>query len=207
MTAVKICGLSETETLKAAIEAGADFIGFVFYPSSSRFVSIETAADLAKLVPPTVKKVGLVVDATDQELLQITQDVELDILQLHGDETPERVEEIAGLTALPIMKAIRVRSEADLENVSDYETVADWLLFDNKCETAPGGTGESFDWGLLAGQSFSKPWMLSGGLTAENVIGALKLSPDAVDVSSGVESEKGVKDAGKIKTFIEAVKN
>ena len=206
MTAVKICGLSETETLKAAIDAGADFIGFVFYPSSSRFVSIETAADLAKLVPPTVKKVGLVVDATDQELLQITQDVELDILQLHGDETPQRVEEIAGLTALPIMKAIRVRSEADLENVSDYETVADWLLFDNKCETAPGGTGESFDWGLLAGRSFSKPWMLSGGLTSENVSDALKLSPDAVDVSSGVESAKGVKDADKIKAFIEAVK-
>ena len=207
MTAVKICGLSEPETLQAAIDAGTDFIGFVFYPSSSRFVNVETASALAELVPPAVKKVGLVVDATDQDLLQITQNVELDMLQLHGDETPQRIEDIAGLTALPIMKAIRVRDEVDLENVSEFETVADWLLFDNKCTSAPGGTGESFDWNVLTGRTFSKPWMLSGGLTAENIGDALsQLSPDAVDISSGVESAKGIKDPDKIKAFIEAVK-
>lgn len=208
MTAVKICGLSEPDTLRAAVESGARFVGFVFYPPSPRNVSFDIAWNLARTVPTGVRSVGLFVDPNDALLAHILTGIQLDMIQLHGDETPERVAEIKAKYNMPVMKAMRVETAADLETAPGYEAVADWLLFDAKVPgDLPGGTGHSFDWTILKGQSFQKPWMLGGGLNAQNVTEALSvLKPDAVDVSSGVESTRGVKDAGKIKAFIEAVR-
>lgn len=208
-TAVKICGLSDPANLSTAIKAGARYVGFVFYPPSPRNISAETAKELSLSVPTGIRSVGLFVDPSDEQLEQTLGIVPLDMIQLHGSETPARIAEIKARFSMPIMKAFNIREEADLTPVPDYEDVTDWLLFDSKPETAtlPGGTGQSFDWNLLAGKTFSKPWMLSGGLTPDNVRDALsQLSPDAVDVSSGVESAPGAKDAAKIKAFIEAVK-
>lgn len=209
MVAVKICGITEPDNLKIACEAGARFVGFVFFPPSPRYVAPEIAADLVRQIPSGVRAVGLFVDPTDQELLHITSTAALDMIQLHGDETPERVAQIAALTNLPILKAIRLRAPEDVNLAQEYEDVADWLLFDSKIDhDLPGGTGQRFDWEILKGKTFAKPWMLSGGLDADNIADALKiLSPDAVDVSSGVESARGVKDPEKIKAFISAVKN
>lgn len=209
MTDVKICGLSTPKTLKAAIEGGARHVGFVFYPPSPRNVTLEQAAELSALTPPSVRRVGLFVDPTNKDLEKTLQHVQLDIIQLHGDEKPERVSDIKDRFQKPVMKALRIATKYDLEDLPDYEAVADWLLFDAKPQDAdlPGGTGESFDWSVLKGLTFSKPWMLSGGLDEENVTEALSiLKPKAVDVSSGVESERGIKDAEKIKEFIETVK-
>ena len=207
MTAVKICGLSEPNTLQTSIEAGARFVGFVFYPPSPRNLSFDTAWNLARAVPTGVRSVGLFVDPTDEELERIVTGIQLDMIQLHGNESPGRIAEIKSRYAMPIMKAIRVRDASDLENLDGFEA-ADWLLFDAKSDKAPGGTGESFDWNLLAGREFSRPWMLSGGLTIDNVAEALSiLKPDAVDISSGVESAPGEKDPAKIKAFITAVKS
>lgn len=209
MSEVKICGLSEPQTLNAAIKAGARFIGFVFYPPSPRNIAPNTAKELALSLPTGVRSVGLFVDPTDEQLEETLGIVPLDMLQLHGTETPERVKDIKEKFAMPVMKAFNIREEADFKPVRDYETVVDWLLFDSRPETAalPGGTGQSFDWSLLAGKTFSKPWMLSGGLTPENAGRALaQLSPDALDVSSGVESAPGLKDTAKIEAFIAAVR-
>ncbi len=207
--AVKICGLTTPDTLTAAINAGARFIGFVFYEPSPRNIALDTAKELALQIPTGVRSVGLFVNPTDEQLGETLGKVQIDMIQLHGDESPERVAEIKARYNLEVMKAINVREESDLEAIPSYEAVVDWLLFDSKPEqaTLPGGTGQNFDWSLLKGKSFSKPWMLSGGLTAKNVGEALaQLSPDAVDVSSGVESAPGAKDAEKIKAFIAAVK-
>ena len=209
MTDVKICGLSTPETLQAAIEAGARFVGFVFYEPSPRNISLDIAAELARSVPTGVRTIGLFVDPGDEDLTRITSGVPLDMIQLHGNETPERITEIKSLTHLPAMKAIRVSNAEDLADIDAFEAAADWLLFDAKTENTdlPGGTGESFDWNILADRKFQKPWMLAGGVTTENVVEALSiLSPTAIDVSSGVEAVRGVKDVGKIKSFIKAVK-
>ena len=204
---VKICGLSTPETLKAAIDAGARYVGFVFYAPSPRNVSFDTAWNLARAVPTGVRSVGLFVDPSDEELEKILTGIQLDMIQLHGDETPGRVAEIKAKYAMPVMKAIRVASAADLEGLEGYEAAADWLLFDAKIDGEQGGTGHSFDWNILKDRAFTKPWMLGGGLNADNIGEALSiLSPDAVDVSSGVEIARGVKEAGKIKAFIDAVK-
>lgn len=208
-TAVKICGLSDPGNLSITIEAGARFVGFVFYEPSPRNVSFDIAWNLARAVPTSVRSVGLFVDPDDALLDRVLTGVQLDMVQLHGSETPGRVNEIKDKYKMPVMKAIRVREESDLDGVEGFEAAADWLLFDSKPEkaTLPGGTGHKFDWSLLEGRSFSKPWMLGGGLTPENVRDALaQLSPDAVDVSSGVESAPGQKDPEKIKAFIDAVK-
>lgn len=207
MKSVKICGLSEPETLSTTIDAGARYVGFVFYPPSPRNVSFDTAWNLARAVPTGVRSVGLFVDPTDEQLERIVTGIQLDMIQLHGEESPGRIAEIKARYSMPVMKAIRVREERDLEAVAGFESAADWLLFDAKSDKAPGGTGESFDWGLLKRKSFSKPWMLSGGLNADNVGEALaQLSPDALDISSGVESAPGIKDPARIKAFIDAVK-
>lgn len=208
MTAVKICGLSEPKTLQVSIEAGARFVGFVFYPPSPRNVSFEIAWNLARTVPTGVRSVGLFVDPDDAFLDHILSGIQLDMIQLHGDENPARIMDIKACYNMPVMKAIRVAGPQDLETVPAYETVADWLLFDAKIPNdLPGGTGHSFDWNILKGRSFKKPWMLGGGLNPENVGEALRiLTPAAVDVSSGVESTRGIKDAGKIKAFIEAIR-
>lgn len=211
---IKICGLREKETLSAALEAGADFIGLVFYPPSPRFVDVVTAQRLADFVKShrvskNISVVGLFVDPTDGVLEEVLALVELDFIQLHGSETPERVRAVGETHDLPVIKALAVSAELDFNLVSAYEAVSDWLLFDAKPADSnlPGGTGKSFDWGLLEGRSFSRPWMLSGGLNAGNIGAALNiLRPDAVDVSSGVESSRGVKDAAKIEEFINKIK-
>ncbi len=212
---VKICGLRETETLSAALESGADFIGLVFYPPSPRYVDVAAAKKLAEFikgsdVSKNVRTVGLFVDPSDGLLGEVLEHVGLDMVQLHGSETPERVRVVGETYKLPVIKALPVASESDLNPVSAYEAAADWLLFDAKPADSnlPGGTGKSFDWSLLEGRTFSKPWMLSGGLHAGNIAQALDiLRPDAVDVSSGVESVRGIKDEGKIRAFINAIKS
>ena len=177
MTEVKICGLSEPETLQVAIEAGARFVGFVFYPPSPRNVSFDTAWNLARAVPTGVRSVGLFVDPSDEQLERIVTGIQLDMIQLHGDETPGRINEIKQRFSMPIIKAIRVRDENDLTDIEGYEAAADWLLFDARPENAelPGGTGESFDWNILKNHTFKKPWMLSGGLHESNVKEALSI--------------------------------
>ena len=212
---VKICGLRDTETLSAALEAGADFIGLVFYPPSPRFVDVETAAGLADFiksqsVSKKILAVGLFVDPSDALLGEVLGRVAPDMIQLHGSETPERVLAVGETYNLPVIKALPVATELDFNLIAAYEAVADWLLFDAKPADSnlPGGTGKTFDWSLLEGRRFSKPWMLSGGLHAGNIADALRLlSPDAVDVSSGVESARGVKDVTKIKEFINKIKS
>lgn len=209
MVQVKICGIKTPEILQVAVEAGARFIGFVFYPPSPRSIATDTAKELALMLPTGVRAVGLFVNPTDEQLDAVTGCVPLDMLQLHGDETLQRVAEIKARFALPVIKAFPVSTVEDFRCAEDY-TAADWFLFDAKPQqdNIYGGTGQSFDWTLLRGKSFSKPWMLSGGLTPENVGQALEiLSPTAVDVSSGVESSRGVKDEAKIRAFLAAVRN
>lgn len=206
-TQAKICGIKTPEALNAAVQGGARFIGFVFYPPSPRHVSIDTAKELALMLPTGVRSVALFVDPSDEELDAVLGKVQIDMIQLHGGESPSRVSEIKVRYAMPIIKAFPVREAGDIECSSDYKD-ADWVLFDAKSSdpNMHGGTGQSFDWGLLESKTFDKPWMLSGGLTPENVAEALSvLSPNAVDVSSGVESSKGVKDESKIRAFLAAV--
>ncbi len=207
---VKICGIKTIEALEAAIEGGAAFIGFVFFETSPRNIEIDIAKELCLMVPAGVQRVGLFVNPSDEELEAVLKHVQLDMLQLHGKETPARVREIKKRFKLPIIKAFGVSTSADVVRAYAYTNLADWYVFDAKAPegfTAPGGTGEKFDWALLALEEFDKPWMLSGGLTPENVGEALLvLSPDAVDVSSGVESVRGQKDEAKIKAFIAAAK-
>lgn len=210
ITQTKICGLKTPETLNTAVEHGARYVGFVFFPPSPRHVAIDTAKELALMLPTGVRAVGLFVDPSDEDLTAVLGKVQLDMIQLHGDESPQRVQHIKEKFAMPIIKAFPIREPQDIENVHNYEDIVDWLLFDAKPPKGaevPGGTGKSFDWSLLQGKAFARPWMLSGGLTVDNVGDALsQLSPDAVDVSSGVESARGVKDIGKIRAFLEAVK-
>ena len=203
---VKICGIKTIEALEAAISGGAAFIGFVFFKSSPRNIDIGIAKELCSIVPEGVRSVGLFVNPSDEELEIVLKDVRLDMLQLHGNEPPKRVREIKKRFGLPVIKAFSVSTAADVVGAYAYEDVADWFVFDAKApegSRVPGGTGQSFDWALLAEEEFEKPWMLSGGLSLENVENALMvLSPTAVDVSSGVESSRGEKDVAKIKAFL-----
>jgi len=202
-TLVKICGIKTPEAMTAALEAGADFVGLVFHEASPRHVEIAVATYLASYVPESVKVVGLFVDPSDKTLSEILGNVRLDMIQLHGAESPERVADIKTKFGKPVIKALSLASAGDVASVNLYGD-ADWILLDSK----GGGSGKSFDWKLLDGFSCSKPWMLAGGLRAGIVKGAIsRLKPDAVDVSSGVESSRGVKDPAAIKAFLEAVKN
>ena len=210
--AAKICGLSDAESLRAAVAAGAALVGFVFYPPSPRAVTPAQAKALAANVPAGVQKVGLFVDPDDALLDAVLAAVPLDLLQLHGQETPERVAEIAERTGVSVMKVIKVAERDDIEAAHAYEDVADRLLFDTKApktraDALPGGNGLVFDWNLLRGKSWRLPWMLAGGLDAENVADAVRISgAGAVDVSSGVETAPGAKDPAAIKAFLDAVK-
>lgn len=210
---VKICGLSTPETVTAAAEAGADYIGFVFYARSPRHVSPARAAELAKLAPAEVLKVALVVDADDKTIGEIMDSLRPDILQLHGAETPDRLCEIKSRFGVTLMKAVAVAGPEDLGRISVYRDSADLLLFDAKPpksmpQALPGGNGLVFDWTLIAGQKPELPWMLSGGLTAENVGEAIRITgAEAVDVSSGVEDAPGRKNPELIRKFIRAAKN
>ncbi|WP_027257932.1 phosphoribosylanthranilate isomerase [Leisingera aquimarina] len=203
---VKICGLSAPQDVVAVAGAGAAYAGFVFFPKSPRNVSIEQAAALAVEAPVGLCKVALTVNATDAELDAITDAVPLDMLQLHGKESPQRVAEVRARYGLPVMKAVGIADAADLSQIALYEQVADQLLIDAKPpkEAAlPGGNGLAFDWRLLAGRKYwQKPWMLAGGLTPDNVAEAIRMTgARQVDVSSGVESAPGQKDAALIERF------
>jgi phosphoribosylanthranilate isomerase len=206
---VKICGLTSADAVTAAVEAGARYVGFVFFPKSPRNIAPELAAELATQVPPGVAKVALVVNPDDALLDEITARVPLDMLQLHGAETPERVADIRARYGLPVMKAVGIADAADLATLDDYVGVADQILVDAKPPKEaelPGGNGLAFDWRLLQGRHWSVPWMLAGGLTPENVALAAKLTgARQVDVSSGVESAPGEKDARLVRDFVAAV--
>ena len=208
-TRIKICGLTTPETVAAAVDAGATYLGFNFFAKSPRSVDIETARNLAVEVPPGVMKVALVVNADDAMIEAINARVPLDMIQLHGTETPERVREVKALAGLPVMKAVGIADEEDLAKIDDYTSVADQLLIDAKPPrnaTLPGGNGLSFDWRLISNRRWASPWMLAGGLTPENVGEAVALTgARQVDVASGVESAPGVKDVDKIKAFCAAV--
>ncbi|HEY1360657.1 MAG TPA: phosphoribosylanthranilate isomerase [Xanthobacteraceae bacterium] len=207
---VKICGLSTPATLDAALDAGADMVGFVFFPPSPRNVGHAAARALGLLVRGRAQKVALTVDATDEELGDIIAALEPDLLQLHGRETPERVAAVRTRFGLPVMKALPVAERSDLSPVRLYDKVADRLLFDARAPrraTRPGGLGNSFDWRLLDGLTAAVPFMLSGGLDAGNVAQALHITrAGAVDVSSGVERTPGDKDAEKIRAFVAAAR-
>ena len=209
-TIIKICGLSTAPTLEAALEAGADMVGFVFFPPSPRNISHDRARELSAQVVDRAKKVALTVDADDRLIDAIMAALAPDILQLHGRETPERVAAIRLRTGLPVMKALGVSTSADLAAARAYEGVVDWLLFDAKPPkdaTRPGGNAVAFDWSILDGFATDKPWLLSGGLDPENVAEALaRTGAPGLDVSSGVESAPGVKDEARIRAFVEAAR-
>ncbi len=205
---VKICGLSTEATIAAAVAAGAAYIGFNFFPKSPRFVEIARAAELALTVPPGIAKVALVVDAPDALLEQMLDVIPVDMLQLHGSESVARVAAVKAKFGLPLMKVISIAGEADLPLIAEYSRVADQLLIDAKAvpgAVLPGGNGVPFDWRLIAGRRWASPWMLAGGLTAGNVREAVRLTgANQVDVSSGVETSPGVKDAGLIAAFVKS---
>lgn len=207
----KICGLTDEIAVQTAVEHEADMIGFVFYPKSPRNVSAEQAENLLRDVPSGIDRVGLFVDPETDFLDTILAKARLDLLQLHGDETPERCRAISVYFGLPIIKAIKVSSKADIKAAKDYEDAVDWLMFDARPPqdgALPGGNGVAFDWTLLKGVEFKRPWLLAGGLTPDNLAQAVKQSgARAVDVSSGVESAPGKKDPKKIAAFLAAAKS
>ena len=207
---VKICGLKTPEALDAALDAGADFVGFVFFPPSPRNLVFDHAGDLGQRVKGRARKVALTVDADDSIFTRIVETLRPDMLQLHGHETPARVSDLKARYRLPVMKALPVETASDLAAVGSYTPVADWLLFDARPPreaTRPGGLGKSFDWTLLKDLDPGIPFMLSGGLDAGNVAEALAVTrAPAVDVSSGVERAPGEKDSAKIRAFIRAAR-
>jgi len=203
---VKICGLKDHQAVEAAVQGGARYLGFIFYPRSPRAVTPEQAIDLGKSVPSNCIRVGVTVDPDDDLVDQVL--VGLDAIQLHGKETPERVRAIKARTQKTVIKALRIGDADDLRPLNAYAEVADIILFDAKPPATPGslpgGNGLSFDWRLLEGLTLDRPWILSGGLDQANVGAAVRLCRAAsVDVSSGVESAPGVKDVTKIRTFLE----
>jgi phosphoribosylanthranilate isomerase len=209
--AVKICGLSSEAAIAAAIGGGAAYLGFVFYPPSPRSVSAACAGELCGAVPASVQRVGMFVDADDAAIAAVLNAAPLDILQFHGGESPERVAEAKRRFGRKVMKAISVAGPEDVDAASRYEDAADLLLFDAKPpprpDALPGGNGLAFDWQLIAGRDWRLPWMLSGGLTAELLLEAVRISgATAVDVSSGVERRPGDKDPDKIRAFLEVAR-
>lgn len=205
---VKICGLRTEADVAAVARAGAAYAGLNFFPKSPRYVTPEAARALALAAPEGLCKVALVVDADDAMLDALVRAVPLDMLQLHGHEPPARVAEVKARYGLPVMKVIGVADEGDLAPLLEYSLVADQILIDAKAPkdaVLPGGNGLTFDWRLLVGRKWLKPWMLAGGLTAENVAQAIRLTgARQVDVASGVESAPGVKDPARIAAFVEA---
>jgi phosphoribosylanthranilate isomerase len=207
---VKICGLNSPETLDVALDAGADMVGFVFFPPSPRNVGFAAARTLSERVRGRALKVALSVDAGDEQLAQIVEALEPDLLQLHGEETPERVNVVRRRFGLPVMKALPIAERADLLHIRRFEKEVDRLLFDARAPreaSRPGGLGRSFDWQLLRNLDCAVPFMLSGGLDAGNVAEALRITgAPGVDVSSGIERAPGEKDADKIRAFITAAR-
>jgi phosphoribosylanthranilate isomerase len=207
---VKICGLSTRETLDAALDAGADMVGFVFFPPSPRHISLETARELGKRAGRRALKVALTVDADDATLGNIVEALRPDVLQLHGKETVARLRDIKQAFGLPVMKAMAVETAADLAVLPGYAAVADRILFDARPPegaTRPGGLGAAFDWHVLENLDLKLPFMVSGGLHADNVADAIRVTrAGGVDVSSGVERAPGIKDIEMIRAFIRAAR-
>jgi phosphoribosylanthranilate isomerase len=205
---VKICGVNSAPALDAAAKGGARFIGFNFYARSPRALDAAAAAALAGRVPRGISRVAVIVDESNETIDSILRQVPLDMLQLHGQETPARVGEIRRRFGKPVMKAIMVATGADVESASAFDGAADWLLFDAKAppqmaNALPGGNAISFDWSLLADRRWNRPWMLSGGLNAGNLAEAVRMTgATVVDVSSGVEDRPGVKSPEKIMAFL-----
>ncbi len=212
MVDAKICGINDIAGLDAAVEAGANFVGFVFYPRSPRNVTIGQAGTLSARLPSHVVAVALSVNPDDSLISSISNGMRVDMFQLHGNESADRVSEIRARTGKQVMKAFRIETERDLDGVEPYLGIVDRLLFDAKApkrmaEAMPGGNAISFDWRLLAGRRWPLPWMLSGGLDPHNVRDAIRISgAPAVDVSSGVEASPGLKDPARILGFLEAVR-
>jgi len=210
---VKICGLSTPETLHAAVEAGTSHVGFMFYDRSPRHVTLAQAASLRALLPATVQAVAVLVNAEDALVDEVVRVVRPDLLQLHGEEPPERVAALKRRSSLPVMKVISVADAADVATADIYEKMADLLLFDAKppksmANALPGGNALSFDWSLIANVTHKLPWMLSGGLTPDNVGNAIRQTgARMVDVSSGVEEAPGQKNVALIRAFIDAAKS
>jgi phosphoribosylanthranilate isomerase len=204
--AVKICGLRDAPSVAAAVEGGAKYVGFVFYAKSPRAVASDLVAALIVPLPKSVVTVGLFVDPSDEDVMRVLRVAPLQMIQLHGAETSQRVAAIKTLTGLPVMKAVGVASVRDITPALAFEDVADMLLLDAKpvAGQLPGGNATAFDWNILKGAVFSKPWMLAGGLNADNIDAATAATgARIVDVSSGIEDAPGRKNTGKIKAFLE----
>lgn len=213
MVLAKICGLDAPDSVAMAMLEGAAMLGFNFYPPSPRYLTPERAGQLVSAVPSGIDRVGLFVDASDQDIGTVLDKAPLDLIQVQGSETPERVAKIKATFKRPVIKAIKVETPTDLDAAKAFDGVADWLLFDAKApktlaNALPGGNGISFDWRMLKGRRFTRPWLLAGGLNADNLATAVAESGAvAVDVSSGVESAPGVKDPQRIKAFLQAARS
>lgn len=209
-TRVKICGLTTPETVTAAVEAGAQYLGFNSFPKSPRYADPALTRALCLEVPVGVAKVGLFVNPTDDDLNRYLNVAPLDFIQLHGSESLERVTEVRTRFGLPVIKAVGVSGPADIQALDAYGMVADQLLVDTKAPKGavlPGGNGQSFDWRLISKRGWNAPWMLAGGLTVDNVVSAIQMTgAKQVDLASGVESAPGVKDPAKMRAFIEAIR-
>jgi phosphoribosylanthranilate isomerase len=207
---IKICGLSTPETIAAALDNGADMVGFIFFPKSPRNVSVERAARLRQAAVGRAKAVAVTVDAPDEALDELVRKMQPDILQLHGAETPERVAAVKARYGLPVIKAMSIREAADLEKIAPYRGIADKFLLDAKAPKSselPGGNGVSFDWSLLSALDPGLDYMLSGGVNAGNVGQALAVThAPGLDLSSGVESAPGVKSVALVNEFFAALK-
>ncbi|MDP8916207.1 MAG: phosphoribosylanthranilate isomerase [Pseudomonadota bacterium] len=207
---VKICGLATPDAVEAALQGGATHLGFVFHPKSPRDIDPLMAAELAGMARGRAASVAVTADPDDALLERLARDLAPDFVQLHGRETPERLGEVRARTGAGVIKALSVARAADLDGASDYEDLADHLMFDAKPESGdlPGGTGAAFDWSILAGRRFAKPWFLAGGLTPANVAEAIAATgAPGVDVSSGVESTPGVKEPASIAAFLRAARS
>ncbi len=207
---VKICGLNTPDSVEACMAAGATMVGFNFFPKSPRYVRINEAASLASAVPEGLLRFGVLVNPDNELLSQILAHVPLDFVQLHGDEPPDRVAEIRARFDKPVMKVIKVAEADDLAQVKPYADIIDRLMFDTKPPkdaTLPGGNAKAFDWTILQGFRFEKPWLLAGGLTADNVATAIRLTgAPGVDTASGVEDAPGRKNSQKIRQFVAAAR-
>jgi phosphoribosylanthranilate isomerase len=211
MVAAKICGLSSEPAVSAAVNGGAAYLGFVFYPPSPRAVSATDVARLCAAVPAGIARVGLVVDADDKTIAEILAAAPIDVLQFHGGESPERVTEAKQRFGRKVIKAVPIAGPDDLRRAEEYQDAADFLLFDARPPARPGalpgGNGLTFDWRLIAGRKWRRPWLLSGGLDAALLPEAVRISGAAcVDVSSGVETRPGVKDPAKIRMFLDTAR-
>ena len=203
---VKICGITSEEDLKAAKELGAGFVGFVLEEKSKRYINLRRLKSLSMITREPLKSVALLVDPSDDFLERLLMSSKVDYIQLHGEESPERVEEIAKITNVPLIKAIGVEKESDLLSIRKYEGCVDYILLDSKVKEIgylKGGRGISFNWDIIRGFNFNKPWFLAGGLNANNVINAMKVTgAKMLDVSTGVETKPGKKSFDKMRKFI-----